>query len=449
MKTNPERTGKQNESPSSLLALALLAPIVGTMSGLLGAIFRLALERADHFRNAVIFWGHEPNVARMFVVVAACAAGAGLAAWMVRRFSPSAAGSGIPNVEAALEAEQHDAPYRVIPVKFFGGLLAIGSGLALGREGPSVQMGASIAHFVGKICKRNWPDCRVLMAAGAGAGLATAFNSPIAGALFVLEELVKRFEPRMAIAALGASSSAIVVARFFLGAMPDFHVQPLAYPSNVMKPLFFVLGVLAGLAAIAYNRAILGALSAMDRLHRWPVELRAAIIGGAVGMLAWFAPALVGGGDLLTQHTLLGEGTIAMIPLMFLVRFGLGAVSYASETPGGLFAPMLALGAQLGLLFGLLCRSIFSDPSIQPEAFAVVGMAAFFCGVVRAPLTGIVLVTEMTGNVTMLLPMLGACFAAMLVPALLGSAPIYDSLGARSVQVSQGSRASGGGQTPD
>jgi chloride channel protein, CIC family len=363
-----------------------------------------------------------------------------LRGWYDDSHLPRLGVASLPHVEAVLEGERHEAPYREIPVKFFGGLLAIGSGLALGREGPSVQMGASIGHFIGKTFKRNWPDCRVLMAAGAGAGLATAFNSPIAGALFVLEELVKRFEPRIAIVAIGASSSAIVVARFFLGDMPDFHVQALAYPSNVMKPLFFILGVLAGFAAIAYNRAILGALAAMDRLHRWPVELRAAIIGGAVGMLAWVAPDLVGGGDSLTQHTLLGEGTIAMIPLMFLVRFALGAISYASETPGGLFAPMLVLGAQLGLLFGLLCRSISSDLSIQPEAFAVVGMAAFFCGVVRAPLTGIVLVTEMTGNVTMLLPMLGACFAAMLVPALLGNAPIYESLSARGVQVSQESR---------
>ena len=436
MKANPEQTGEQNEKPGGLVVLALLAPIVGALSGLVGALFRLALERGDHLRNAVIIWGHGPNVSRRFIIVAACAGGAALAAWMVRRFSPAASGSGIPQVEAVLGGKRLEAPNRVIPVKFFGGLLAIGSGLALGREGPSVQMGASIAAFVGKIFKRNWPDCRVLIAAGAGAGLATAFNSPIAGAVFVLEELVKRFEPRIAIVALGASSSAIVVARYFLGAMPDFHVQALAYPGNMMKPLLFVLGVLAGLAAIAYNRAILGALSAADRLHRWPVELRAAIIGGAVGMLAWLAPDLVGGGDLLTQRTLLGEGTIATIPLMFLVRFALGPVSYATKTPGGLFAPMLVLGAQLGLLFGLLCRSITSDISIQPEAFAVVGMAAFFCGVVRAPLTGIVLVTEMTGSVTMLLPMLGACFAAMLVPALMGSAPIYESLRVRGTQVS-------------
>jgi chloride channel protein, CIC family len=156
--------------------------------------------------------------------------------------------------------------------------------------------------------------------------------------------------------------------------------------------------------------------------------VRAGLIGAAVGMLAWFAPDMVGGGDRITQQALSGSGTLTMIPLFFLLRLGLGAISYAAATPGGLFAPMLVLGAQIGLFFGILCRFAFPDLDIQPAGFAVVGMAAFFTGVVRAPLTGIVLVIEMTASVTMLLPMLGACFVAMLVPALLRNPPIYDSL---------------------
>src|SRR5262249_37100079 len=154
----------------------------------------------------------------------------------------------------------------------------------------------------------------------------------------------------------------------------------------------------------------------------------AALVGGGVGMLAWFAPDLVGGGEPLTQRTLSGAVTLGVLPLVFLLRFGLGAVSYAARTPGGLFAPMLVLGAQLGLLFGALCRFTFPGLDAPPEAFAVVGMAALFTGVVRAPVTGIVLIIEMTATFTMLLPMLGACFVAMLVPTLLGSAPIYESL---------------------
>ena len=184
--------------------------------------------------------------------------------------------------------------------------------------------------------------------------------------------------------------------------------------------------------AIDYNRLLLGTIDTIGRLDRWPVELSAGLIGAAVGMLAWFAPDLVGGGDAITQRALLGVDTLAMLPLVFLVRLGLGALSYAAGTPGGLFAPMLVLGAQLGLFFGQLCQLALPGMNIQPEGFAVVGMAAFFIGVVRAPLTGIVLVVEMTADVTMLLPMLGASFMAMLAPTLMRDPPIYGFAGAYS-----------------
>jgi CIC family chloride channel protein len=268
----------------------------------------------------------------------------------------------------------------------------------------------------------------VLLAAGAGAGLATAFNAPIAGLVFVLEELVQRFEHRIAIAALAALATAIPVARLFLGDAPDFDVGPLSYPRPESAPLFLVLGAIAGLLAVAYNRALLVAIAARDLFGGLAIELRAGLIGAGVGILAWFAPELVGGGDQITQRTLMGHESLAIVAFAFLIRFGLGAVSYAAGTPGGLFAPLLVLGAQSGLLFGAACRFAFPALAIQPQAFALVGMAAFFTGVVRAPVTGIVLVAEMTGNVTMLLPMLGACFVAMLLPTLLRNPPIYDSL---------------------
>ena len=430
MTTDAKLEIKGAEGRSGLLVLALLAFIAGASAGLIGALFRLALQQADHLRNAIILWARGEQLVGLLLVTAASAAAVAIAAWMVRRFSPEASGSGIPHVESVLRGELPEAPFRLIPIKFIGGLLAIGSGLALGREGPSVQMGASIGDLVGRLFRRSLPDRLVLLAAGAGAGLATAFNAPIAGAIFVLEELVQRFDTRIAIIALGVSSTAIAVARIFLGDAPDFQVEQLTYFHAGTRPLYFVLGAIAGLFAILYNRALLGTIAAANRLDRWPVPLRAALIGAAVGMLAWFAPGLVGGGDEITQRTLQGTDALALVPLIFLLRFTLGAVSYAARTPGGLFAPMLVLGAQIGLLFGVLCRLAFPDLDIQPQAFAVVGMAAFFTGVVRAPLTGIVLVVEMTASVNMLLPMLGACFAAMLVPTLLGNAPIYESLGA-------------------
>lgn len=415
------------EEQGSLLAIALLTPIVGAAAGFICAIFRLLLEHADRLRNILIDaagdvpWG-------ILYVMGGCALAAAVAAWLVRQFSPQASGSGIPHVEAVLEEQLPQAPFHLIIIKFVGGLLSIGAGLALGREGPSVQMGASIAHLVGKIFRRNWPECRVLLAAGAGAGLATAFNSPIAGAIFVLEELVRRFEPRIAIAALGASAVAIAVARVILGAAPDFSVPDLVAPAASTLPLFLLLGLIAGILACVYNRTLLATLALADRMHRVPVELRAGLVGMAVGALAWYAPALVGGGDNLTQRALAGGEAWLVLPILFVIRLMLGAFSYSAGTPGGLFAPMLVLGAQIGLFVGLGCALALPDAGLQPEGFALVGMAAFFTGVVRAPLTGIVLVTEMTANVTLLLPMLAACFVAMLIPTLIGNAPIYNSL---------------------
>src|SRR5262245_28067137 len=405
-----------------------MALIVGAATGCVGAAFRLSLEHADRARDALIAWAHGHAILGFLLVAGACAAATLVAAWLVRQFSPHASGSGIPHVEAVLHQQIQPAPFTLVPVKFFGGILAIGSGLALGREGPTVQMGAGIAVIAGRLCRLGWADCRVLLAAGAGAGLATAFNAPIAGAVFVLEELVQRFERRIAIAALAASATAIAVARVFLGDAPDFQIATLSYASAASMPLFFVLGAIAGLLAVAYNRALLAGIAAGDRFTRLPVELRAGLIGASVGTLAWFAPELVGGGDPITQRTLIGHESLAFVAIAFLIRFALGALSYAAGTPGGLFAPLLVLGAQSGLLFGAACRVAFPGLAIQPEAFALVGMAAFFAGVVRAPVTGIVLVTEMTANVTMLLPMLGACFVAMLVPMLLRNPPIYESL---------------------
>ena len=184
-------------------------------------------------------------------------------------------------------------------VKFIGEFLAIGFGLALGREGPSVQMGANVGSLIGKVCRCGWPDCRVLLAAGAGAGLATAFNSPIAGAVFVLEELVRKFELRIAIAALGASTAAISVARVFLGDALDSQVQSFAFSSAPTILLYMKLG-LAGLPASPTTEVCWPRLRRRigSRDFRWSCALRS---WAAASGRSRFRPGLVGGGDPLTQ----------------------------------------------------------------------------------------------------------------------------------------------------
>ena len=416
------------ENPANLLALALLSGLVGVASGLTGASFRLALIYAEQGRTILLDWAHGWSFAGFLVVIAVCAFATGLAAWLVRRYAPLASGSGIPHVECVLSGALPPVPFWLFPVKFVGGVLAIGAGLALGREGPSVQMGASIAHLMAKFFRRNWPDCRVLIAAGAGSGLATAFNAPIAGSVFVLEELLRRFDVRTTIATFGASAGAIWISRLMLGSAPDFDVDIAQYSGFASLPVYLVLGLIAGLLGIVYNRSLLFAMATVDRFRRYPAEVYAALVGGLVGILAWFQPGLIGGGDRLTQSALQGTDAVGVLTLVFLLRFVLSTVSYSSRTPGGLFAPMMVLGTQSGLIFGVLCARWFPDLVPQPITFALVGMAAFFAGVVRAPVTGIILVTEMTGNFTLLLPMLAACFTAMTLPTLLGNEPIYDSL---------------------
>ena len=228
MNNNPQRTRSRPTSARALLKLALIALAVGAMTGVAGAIFRIALEQADRVRDAIIAWAHD-HAARRLCGRPACLRGSApaFAAWLVRRFSPYASGSGIPHVEAVLEGQIPPAPFGLVPVKFFGGILAIGSGLALGREGPSVQIGAGIAVF-----HRTAVPPRLAGLPGAARRRrrrrpGDGFNSPIAGAVFVLEELVRRFEHRIAIAALAASFTSIAVGRLFLGDAPDFLVGAL------------------------------------------------------------------------------------------------------------------------------------------------------------------------------------------------------------------------------
>jgi CIC family chloride channel protein len=416
---------------SDLIVLGVIAPLAGLGAGLVGALFRLALEAANRFREALIVRMDVWAVGGFALLVALTAGAATIAAWLVRYAAPEAAGSGIPRVTAVLSGDVPPAPPRVIPVKFLAGTLAIGSGLALGREGPTVQMGASIAYQIGKLVRRSWTDCRALLAAGAGAGFAVAFNAPIAGGLFVFEAMIKRIEVRAAVATLAACAVATWVGRAMFGDAPEFTVKPLTEPGLLEVPFFILLGIAAGLAGTLYNRTLLAALKTTDRLSGLPVELRAGIVGAAAGAIGWFAPSLVGGGDALAQQALSGSGTLVVLPMLFLFRLGLIACSVAAGTPGGLLVPFLALGAELGLWLGLLCVLAFPDMDLEPEGFAVVGMAALFTAIVRAPLTAIVLVTEMTANTTMLMPMIVACFAAMLVASLFGDMSILDSLSER------------------
>jgi CIC family chloride channel protein len=420
----------EGEGVESLIGFVVAAAAVGVLTGLSAASFRLLLEHGARLRTSMAGWAHS-HWWGLVVVVLVCAVTTAVAAALVHRIEPHAEGSGIPRVEAIADGRVRPDRFRVLPVKYIGGLLAISGGLALGREGPSVQMGGSAAVIVASLTRRNLADLRLLVAGGAAAGLATAFNAPIAGGVFVLEELLKRFDPRTTIATLVASASGFIAAHLLVQSRYDFDMKPVADPRLVESGWILAIGVVTGLLGVLYNGAVMAALRRADA-SRWPKEVRAAATGALVGLLVWYAPGLVGSGDGLTQQALRGHGALLAVAGVFALRFALGVVSYAAATPGGLFAPMLVLGSQAGLIVGLVAVHLTPHAVPSLPACALIGMAAFFTASVHAPITGLILATEMTGNTNQLPPMLGACAVAMLIAVALRSVPIYDQLSARA-----------------
>jgi chloride channel protein, CIC family len=423
---------------SRVIRLAIASILGGLLIGLAGGAFRYCLILSDNWRGQMIAWAHHWPYFAWLLPVAVGAMGAYLARLLVVTFAPTAEGSGVQRVEAVFSGEEKPASFAVVPVKFFGGLLAMGSGLALGREGPTVQMGASFGALVSRFLLKNDEDRRIVEAASAGGGLAVAFNAPIGGSIFVFEELTSNFTPWLLVSTLAAATVAVWLMRIMLGNTLSF-VVPQVVPTWVWsKWPFLVLGAFLGVEGAIYNAIIMALLRASDKASRISSLQRAAMIGALVGLVAWFVPGMVGGGDSLTQAILSNRFQVGTLVSIFLVRFLIGPVSYAVGAPGGLFAPLILLGASSGALFAGLLNHFTTTAHLDPVACAIVGMGALFTASVRAPLTGIVLAVEMTGRADLTLGLLGASLMAMLVAMLLQSEPIYESLKQR--MLSQPSR---------
>ncbi|MFC9981307.1 ClC family H(+)/Cl(-) exchange transporter [Gordonia sp. NPDC127522] len=414
-----------------LVRLCLLAVIAGLLTGVLGGAFRWCLNHLDRGRVEMLDWSAGLGVPGWLFPIAVTATGAALGALAVR-LVPTAAGSGIQHVEAVERGEASPAPLRLIPAKFFGALAAIGSGLVLGREGPTVHMGSVVGAETGRRGGLDDADVRVMQTSLSGAGLAVAFTAPIGGALFALEEVGRSVRLRLVVPTVFAVVAAVAAGRVILGDRPDFEVPALDVPSVTVLPVFVVFGLVSGVIGIAYSRMVLGTLGCVGRFSRIPPIGRAALIGAVIGALLAVDAHTAGGGDGLTQSVLDGGVVLPALVALFLVRFVAGPLSYAAGTPGGLFAPLLALGALWGAAFAEVADIVVQQPDSSASGFRgamiLAGMAALFGAVVRAPLTGMVVVMEMTATTTVALPMLAATAAAVLVAHLSGSPPVYDSL---------------------
>jgi CIC family chloride channel protein len=404
------------------------AALVGLFAGLVALLFRAGLTGADIVRNGLIDWAHTLPVLGWIFPVLFVMLGAGISVAITRRFAPEASGSGIPHLEAVLHRLRRLDWKRVLPVKFFGGIIAIGSGLALGREGPTVQMGGAVGDAVSRWLKVSERERLTLISAGGGAGLAAAFNAPLSGLIFVLEELRRDFQPIMFGAAFVAAVVADVITRLGSGQFPVFAVPSYPVPPLTSLPVFVILGIVAGGFGVLFNRSLLAVLNKFSLLPARFVLPAVAITGGVIGLVGWFSPILIGSGHALAETALRGDLLLTTIPIFFVIRLLLTTTSYGSGAPGGIFAPLLVLGALIGLAIGQIANSLAPDVVPIPAVFAVVGMAAYFTAIVRAPLTGIMLIVEMTGNYSQMLPLLVSCFSAYAVTELLNELPIYEAL---------------------
>jgi chloride channel protein, CIC family len=409
--------------------ICITAIIAGALIGFVGGAFRWCLQTADDLRIDLVDWTHKLPGPGWLVPMAATAAGATLAALIVR-WEPLAAGSGIQHVEAVFRGEAQPPHIRLLPAKFIGGVLSIGSGLVLGREGPTVHMGAAIGAEAARRSRLPDSGVRMMQTALGGAGLAVAFNAPIGGTLFTLEEVTKSFRVKTVLATLFSAVTAVSCSRLMLGNHADFQVEPISAPALAWLPLFVVFGLLTGCLGAVYNWLVLWFLDHVAAIRRIPAPAKAAVIGAVVGLAMFAYPLAVGGGDPLTQRILGGHHIALSVVIGYLVvRFIAGPLSYSAAVPGGLFAPMLAMGALWGLLFAGGFNAVWPENATQLAVpMALVGMAAFFGATVRAPVTGMVLVTEMTATTEMLVPVMAATAAAVLAAYVVRSPPIYDSL---------------------
>jgi chloride channel protein, CIC family len=404
------------------------AALVGACAGVVALLFRAALTGADLLRNNLINWAHSsPDFGWMFPAIFTLL-GALISIAITRRFAPEASGSGIPHLEAVLHRFRKLEWERVLPVKFFGGIIAIGSGLALGREGPTVQMGGAIGDAISRLLKVSERERLTLISAGAGAGLAAAFNAPLAGLIFVLEEVRRDFQPIMFGAAFVAAVIADIIARIGSGQFPVFSVPSYQVPPLTSLPIFALLGIIAGLFGVLFNKSLLQTINQFERIPPRFKLPSVVITGGLIGLVGWYSPSLLGSGHTLAESALKGNLVLTAIPLFFFIRFLLTITSYGTGAPGGIFAPLLGLGALIGLSVGLISHNLAPDVVPIPAVFAVVGMAAYFTAIVRAPLTGIMLIVEMTGNYSQMLPLLVSCFCAYAVAEFLKDLPIYEAL---------------------
>lgn len=404
--------------------LVLEGIVVGIIAGVVVGTFRWLLTIAEQMRRKLVIFanGSMQGALITFILLVFIA----VLVALLLKYEPEISGSGIPQVEGEMKGQVEQNWAKTLIGKLAGCVLAISGGLALGREGPSIQIGAMLGKGFARTRGSVLTEERMLMTAGAGAGLAAAFGAPLAGALFGLEELHKNFSADVLITTLAASVAADFVTANILGVVPVFN-----FSIEYRLPLKFywavlILGVILGLLGALYNKTLNFMQNVFAKI-KIP-GLRIGIMMAVAFVLFFIYPVALGSGSPLVTEVSAGRITLTGIVVLLFAKYLFSTASFGSGAPGGIFLPLLVLGALIGGFYSRVLGLAFGIDQIYITSFVLMAMTGYFAAIVRAPVTGIILLTEMTGNFYSLLAMSLTSLIAYVVADLVGAQPIYEQL---------------------
>ena len=407
-----------------VLAQSLL---IGLITGVVVVFYRILLEHLSHFREEMfVTLKSSPVIFTVFWFALLLLSGY-LLGLLIEKL-PMTKGSGIPQVKGALIKKLKLSWLPELIGKFFGGIIGPGLGLSLGREGPSVQIGAEIGLGVSKIFKRHDTEEKYLITSGASAGLSAAFNAPLAGVMFSLEELHRNFTPVILLCVMATSMVADFISKSFLGVNP-------AFAFDKMNPLpldkyfhLIILGIITGVMGAIFNFAILKSQDGYKSVKKVKTRYKAMFPFLLVGILGFIMPDMLGGGHELVEKLNTQSFTLSVLLLFIVIKLVFTAICYGSGVPGGIFLPLLVIGALIGKSYGVIATDYFATPESYALNFTILSMAAYFTAITRAPITGSILILEMTNSFDHLLGLIVIVVVAYVVVDLLNVKSIYDYL---------------------
>jgi chloride channel protein, CIC family len=398
----------------------VLAVVIGALTGMAVVAFILLTERLGLRLYPI---GGAPWRRLLFPVAGSLGIG-----FLLYRYFPDARGSGVPQTKAALFARDGRITLRTVLGKFFCTSATLASGIPLGREGPSVQVGAGIGSVLGRLLGLRPQQVKRLIPVGAAAAIAAAFNTPMAAVLFSLEEIVGDLNAPVMGAVVMASATSWAVLRVFLGNHPLFKVPQYQLVHPLEFAIYAILGVAGGLVSVAFTKLLLGIRARFLRFPRNTVWFQPVAGGLLVGLMGWFVPQVMGVGYGFVGDALNGNMAFKMMLLLVVMKLFAVTASYASGNAGGIFGPSLFIGAMLGGVVGTTAHHFLPLYTSTPGAYALVGMGAVFAGVVRAPMTSVLMIFEMTQDYAVIVPLMIANLVSLFIASRLQHEPIYEAL---------------------